>query len=243
MIKKIAVFGLITVFIASTVMQAQDQESQETDSLKIACIGDSITFGARVSDPSEDSYPAELQKLYGGEQVIVRNFGIGGATMLKFGTPNVWQVLEDVQMYQPDIVTIMVGTNDTVGPPRHNWENIDDFESDYRSYISRLKALPTSPEIFLMSPTDMNLDTRGLSDDRKNNLESRRPRLWDLKDRTEQIAEDEGVHFLDMTSTFENKPWLFTEEDGVHPNAEGYEALAREIYNGIKEAVDQRLNE
>jgi lysophospholipase L1-like esterase len=247
MIKKIAVFGLITVFIASTVMQAQNQKTQETDSLKIACIGDSITFGARVSDPSEDpsedSYPAELEKFFGNEPVNVKNFGVGGATMIRFGTPNVWQVLEDVQSYQPEIVIIKVGTNDTVGQPRHNWENIHDFEQDYSSYISELKALPTSPEIFLVSPTDINLETPGLSDDRKNNLESRRPRLWDLKDRTEQIAEDEGVHFLDMTSTFENKPWLFTEEDGVHPNAEGYEALAREIYNGIKEAADQRLND
>ncbi|NBC65069.1 MAG: hypothetical protein GVY07_05315 [Bacteroidetes bacterium] len=243
MIKKILVLSLFAVLLSSGYVEARDQTSTETDSLKIACIGDSITFGARVSDPSEDSYPAELQKLYGGEQVIVRNFGIGGATMLKFGTPNVWQVLEDVQEYQPDIVTIMVGTNDTVGPPRHNWENIDDFESDYKSYISQLKKIPTSPEIFLMSPTDMNLETPGLPSERIVNLESRRPRLWDLKYRIERIAEYEGVHFMDMTTAFENKPGLFTEEDGVHPNAEGYEALAREIYNGIKDAADKRLTD
>lgn len=243
MIIKMLLLGLLVVVFASEAVPAQNQISSEKDSLKIACIGDSITFGARVEDPSEDSYPAELEKIFGNEPVNVRNFGIGGATMLKSGTPNVWQVLEDVQSYQPEIVIIKVGTNDTVGPPRHNWENIDDFESDYRSYITELKALPTSPEIFLVSPSDMNLETPGLSEDRKNNLESRRPRLWELKDRTEQIAEDEGVHFLDMTTAFENKPALFTVEDGVHPNAEGYEALAREIYNGIKEAAEQRLND
>src|SRR6056297_1277082 len=106
MIKKIAVVGLITVFTASTAIQAQSQTRQETDSLKIACIGDSITFGARVSHPSVDSYPAELQKLFEKKTVNVKNFGIGGATMIKFGTPNVWQVLEDVQSYQPEIVII-----------------------------------------------------------------------------------------------------------------------------------------
>lgn len=243
MIKKILVLSLFVALLTSGFVDAQDQISTESDSLKIACIGDSITFGARVSDPSEDSYPAELQKLYGGKPVNVQNFGIGGATMLKFGTPNVWQALEDIQEYQPDIVTIMVGTNDTVGPPRHNWENIDDFESDYKSYISQLKSTSSSPEIFLISPTDMNLETPGLQDDRIANLESRRPRLWELKYRIERIAKDEGVHFLDMTTTFEDKPGLFTEEDGVHPNAEGYEALAREIYNGIKDAADQRLTD
>jgi lysophospholipase L1-like esterase len=240
MINKIAVFGLITFFIASIVMQAQSQTRQETDSLKIACIGDSITFGARVEDPSEDSYPAELEKLFGDKLVNVKNFGIGGATMLKFGTPNVWQVLEDVQSFRPDIVIIMVGTNDTVGPPRHNWEHIGEFENDYKSYISQLKSTSSSPEIFLLSPTDMNLDTPGLPSERIANLETRRPRLWDLKYRIERIAKDEGVHFLDMTTAFENKPGLFTEEDGVHPNAEGYEELAEKVYNGIKESADQR---
>jgi lysophospholipase L1-like esterase len=240
MMKKTGLFCLISLLCFSLSTEVFSQATAKSDSLKIACIGDSITFGARLSDPSEDSYPAELQKLFHGKPVQVRNFGIGGATMLKFGTPNVWQVLEDVQEYQPDIVTIMVGTNDTVGPPRHNWVNIDDFESDYKSYISRLKALPTFPEIFLMSPTDMNLETPGLPGDRIANLESRRPRLWDLKYRIERIALDEGVYFLDMTTTFEDKPELFTEEDGVHPNAEGYEALAQEVYNAIEKEAEIR---
>lgn len=240
MIKKIVAFALIKVIIASTIMHAQHQKTQETDSLKIACIGDSITFGARVSDPSVDSYPAELQKLFHGKPVQVRNFGIGGATMLKSGTPNVWQALGEVQSYQPAIVIIMVGTNDTVGPPRNNWEHIGEFENDYKSYISQLKSTSSSPEIFLLSPTDMNLDTPGLPRERIANLETRRPRLWDLKYRIERIAKDEAVHFLDMATAFKNKPWLFTEEDGVHPNAVGYEELADKVYNGIKESVDQR---
>lgn len=240
-IKKVLILSFFLALLISAVVQAQNQTSTESDSLKIACIGDSITFGARVTDPSKDSYPAELHKLFDGEPVNVRNFGIGGATMLKFGTPNVWQVLENVQSYRPDIVIIMVGTNDTVGPPRHNWEHIDEFEKDYKFYVSQLKTLSSSPDIFLLSPTDMNLDTPGLLNERINNLESRRPRLWDLRDRIEGIAEDEGVHFLDMTTRFKNKPGLFTEEDGVHPNAEGYEELALEIYNAIRELTDLRL--
>lgn len=238
--RRIVVLFLFAVLCVSE--NVYSQAASESDSVRIACIGDSITQGARVSDPSVDSYPAELQKRFHGEPVDVKNFGVGGATMLKFGTPNVWQLLDEVKSYRPDIVIIMVGTNDTVGQPRHNWENINDFEKDYSSYISEIKALPNSPRIFLVSPADMNLDTPGLSEERLDNLESRRPRLWELKDRIEQIAEDEGVHFLDMTTTFENKPWLFTEEDGVHPNAEGYEELASEIYNRIKESADQKLN-
>lgn len=165
------------------------QTASQSDSLRIACIGDSITHGARVSEPLVDSYPAKLQKLFKEEPVKVKNFGVGGATMIKYGTPNVWQVLNDVKSFLPDVVIIMVGTNDTVGSPRGNWEHIDDFERDYKSYISELKALSTSPEILLVSPTDMNLHTPGLSSERKSNLNSRKPRLWDLKYRIEQLLE------------------------------------------------------
>lgn len=244
--RKTMITKMLVVFIFWAIYPTEmlhAQTASKSDSLRIACIGDSITQGARVSDPSVDSYPAELQKLFENKPVNVQNFGVGGATMIKYGTPNVWQVLDDVQAFLPDVVIIMVGTNDTVGPPRGNWEHIDDFKSDYKSYISELKKLSTSPEILLVSPTDMNLHTPGLSSERKSNLNSRKPRLWDLKYRTEQIAEDEGVNFLDMTTTFDNKPWLFTEEDGVHPNASGYEKLANEIYKAIKETVESQITE
>ena len=240
MITKILVIFIFWAIYPSEILHAQT--ASKSDSLRIACIGDSITQGARVNDPSVDSYPAELQKLFENKPVNVQNFGIGGATMLKFGTPNVWQVLDEIQSFLPDVVIIMVGTNDTVGAPRGNWEHIDDFERDYKSYISELKALPSSPEIFLLSPTDMNLDTEGLSAERLKNLESRRPRLWDLLNKIEQIADDQGVNFLDMTKTFENKPSLFTQKDGVHPNASGYETLANEIYKAIKETVESQIS-
>jgi acyl-CoA thioesterase I len=235
---------LLVIFFYVVLYPAESLQCQavsESDSIKIACIGDSITFGARVSDPSVDSYPGQLQKLFQAKPVIVRNFGIGGATMIKYGTPNVWQVLDEVIFFLPDIVIIMVGTNDTVGSPRHNWEHIDDFESDYKSFLSELNALSTSPEIFLVSPTDMNLNTPGLSTERKSNLTSRKPRLWDLKYRIEQIAEDEDVNFLDMTIIIENKPWLYTKEDGVHPNARGYEKLAIVMYKAIEETAQSIL--
>ena len=50
--------------------------------VQIACIGNSITFGARVQNPASESYPAVLNALlqaggYSGYQV--KNFGIGGA--------------------------------------------------------------------------------------------------------------------------------------------------------------------
>jgi hypothetical protein len=43
--------------------------------IKVACIGDSITEGAGLSNPALESYPARLQRLLGAGY-IVRNYGV-----------------------------------------------------------------------------------------------------------------------------------------------------------------------
>ena len=63
--------------------------AEEASPIRVACLGDSITAGARV-DAKSESYPARLQKVL-GEHFEVRNFGIGGATLIKTGRPNIWQ--------------------------------------------------------------------------------------------------------------------------------------------------------
>ena len=105
----------------------------------MACLGDSITAGARV-DAKTQSYPARLQELL-GDDYEVRNFGIGGATLIKTGRPNVWRDLEAVQKFQPHIAIISLGTNDTVGGRRKNWEQIERFDDDFTEFIGALGGL------------------------------------------------------------------------------------------------------
>lgn len=49
------------------------------NTIRVACVGDSITYGARLEDREQHSYPAQLQKLL-GDDVAVFNFGVGGCT-------------------------------------------------------------------------------------------------------------------------------------------------------------------
>ena len=52
--------------------------------VKIACIGDSITEGALSSDPYFYSYPAQLQEmLWDPTKFVVRNFGLAGTYVQK----------------------------------------------------------------------------------------------------------------------------------------------------------------
>ena len=54
------------------------------EKIRIACVGDSITYGAGIKDRQNFNYPLVLGKSL-GERFDVRNFGVSGATMLKNG--------------------------------------------------------------------------------------------------------------------------------------------------------------
>ena len=94
--------------------------------LRVACVGNSITYGYGLSNPATESYPAQLQTLL-GQNYNVRNFGHSGATLLSRGhRPYIQQeAYKNALAFKPDIVVIHLGINDT--DPR-NWPFFrDDF--------------------------------------------------------------------------------------------------------------------
>ena len=58
--------------------------SAQENRIKVACIGNSITYGYGLPDRTTQSYPAQLQKML-GESYQVENFGKSGATLLNKG--------------------------------------------------------------------------------------------------------------------------------------------------------------
>ena len=202
--------------------------------LRIACIGNSITFGARLDKPDIESYPAVLAEMLKTNDYLnyeIKNLGIGGATILRFGTPNLWRLLDSLPGFVPDIVIIKAGTNETVGKPRLNWEHIDGFEKDYSDYIAEIRKVNPNCKIVICSPLDMVIQTEELSPERITDLTGRRPRIWELRKRIKKIANAENTYFLDLTSPFKGKANLMTIKDGVHPNKDGYQYLASLVYD------------
>ena len=196
--------------------------------IRVACLGDSITAGARTKDRSTQSYPARLQALL-GDGWHVRNFGIGGATLLRKGRPNIWKSVPADRQFNPHVVVIMLGTNDTVSGRRKNWERIDEFPRDYKRLIKAFAKLPALPAIYCCSPTAMVLETPGLSAERRAKLTERKPRLQQLRRQIKQIARQQKVHYLDLNPLLARRPDLIFKGDGVHPNVEGYRAIARRV--------------
>ena len=68
---------IFCIFLAVTVL------SGRADSVtRIACVGDSITYGAAIRDRANHCYPKVLGDLL-GKGYTVRNYGVNGATLLK----------------------------------------------------------------------------------------------------------------------------------------------------------------
>lgn len=221
-----------------------DAQAADKQVFRIACLGDSITHGARVIEDTQ-SYPARMQELL-GSRYDVKNVGVGGATLLRSGRPNIWSKLETVTSFNPHGVVISLGINDTVDGTRGNWSRIGRFEPDCLELLESLLALPAQPQIWLCGPTSMVLETPGLSDDRKANLEERQPRLEQLRavlKRTVETLDHPRVHFLDLGPVLNHQPELLTNEDGVHPNVEGYLAIARTVAHAVRQGFQDQWPE
>lgn len=75
--KKILILS-VCLFVCWTISSAQQQR------IKVACVGNSITYGTGLSDRLVQSYPVQLQKML-GTRYEVGNFGKPGATLLNQG--------------------------------------------------------------------------------------------------------------------------------------------------------------
>ena len=117
----------------------------KTEPIKVACVGDSITFGAAIKDRKTNCYPAQLGRML-GEGYRVANFGVNAATMLKKGNKPYWKLkqFQAAQDTQPDIVIIKLGTNDT---KPHNWKHKDAYAANYTEMVKRFQGLDSKPKV------------------------------------------------------------------------------------------------
>ena len=105
--------------------------------VKVACIGNSITYGMTIPDRETMCYPAQLSRML-GEGYEVAN---SGATLLRRGHRPYTSLEEwrEAKAFAPDIAVIHLGVNDT--DPR-DWPHYgDDFVSDYKAIIDTLRMI------------------------------------------------------------------------------------------------------
>ncbi len=191
--------------------------------IKVACIGNSVTYGYGLKDPSTESYPVQLQKML-GKKYEVKNFGHSGATLLRRGHNPYYKTKEFSQAIQlrPDIAIIHLGLNDT--DPR-DWNNYsNDFRGDYSWLIDTLRKANSDVKIYicLMTP---------ISNDHPRFRSGTRDWYWKIQNLIPEIAKVNRTGLIDLHTSFYFHPNLFP--DALHPNKEGAVILAKTVYSAV----------
>ena len=211
----------LVVFFISIAFHFESVAQKST--LKVACIGDSVTAGYLLSDAANESYPSQLQILMGG-QYEVKNFGHSGATLLKKGSTPYFNTKEcaDAIAYRPDIAIIHLGLNDT--DPR-NWPNYNtEFDADYTWLIDILKKQNPAVKIYICRLTPIfNEHPRFKS--------GTRDWFWQIQSHIPNIAKANQVSLIDLHEKLYHRPDLFP--DALHPTKEGATILAKTVYENI----------
>ncbi len=203
---------LVALSVVAIVFENNLNNTSSVNLIRVACIGDSITY--------DYGYPDKLQGSLGANYTV-RNFGLNSATVL-LNTETPYMYHDEFSMskyFLPNIAIVMLGTNDA---RTDHFKSIDNFVSDYKKLINELQALESNPKIFLVKPPPLFNNT--LSLENENLLEGIIPRI-------EQIASEKGLPVIDVYSALENHLEYFS--DGVHPNSEGATIIANEVYEAI----------
>ena len=182
---------------------------------RIACVGDSLTAGG---------YPEQLAELL-GEDFDVRNFGSGGSSLTNYtNTETYSSYVTQGDNYQnsldfnPDLVIIMLGTNDT-----KKWAQASlEYKDAYKSLVASYKAVNPDVEIVVSTSPEVR---------EGNNLQIPVGVISDyIYPLQLEIAAELGATVVDFHALVdgmsESRKDAVIKEDGVHLTPDGNLELA-----------------
>ena len=189
--------------------------------IKIAAVGDSLTYGYGLENRQQDAYPSILLELLGSHYQVA-NYGLSGRSLLSTSDypylkeKNAQQSLES----DADIVIIMIGSNDS----RTAYWNKEQFIKEYRDLVKGYIKLPSQPDVFIVAPPYVPTSRFGLNNEV-------------IRDEIQQIVEDVatelGVHFINLYPITEGHPEYYS--DGLHLTPLGNRVIAKAIFSALRE--------
>ena len=189
--------------------------------IRVACVGDSITYGFGIKNRTKDCYPAQLQALLGATY-NVGNFGKNGATVLKKGHAPYWKApqYKAALQFNPDVVVIKLGTNDT--RPQNIGKHKAEFVPDYVALIRSFQRLESKPTVWICDPTPIYKEHKGMTDAVLKN---------EIIPLVDEVSKRAGVNVIDLNAVLGNQPERFS--DGLHPNPRGAGMIAKAVAAAI----------
>ena len=214
------------------------------DKVKIACIGDSITYGYLLEHPECEAFPAQLQRML-GDGYEVRNFGVPALGIYLHlpwhSTKNgrrAWSLSPECSAalaWAPDIVVSNLGSNDLEEYPKEFLPGANGvpelargtFRRQYADLLNAFKADGRNPRILMW--------TRLCA--MKEAFASKFGMVpFVMADDLKAVAEEVGAEGVDIyAATWEsaaNEDW----PDQTHPSASGHRAIAAAIFAALRKA-------
>lgn len=196
---------------------------ERSGKIKVACVGNSVTYGYGIEDREHYCYPAQLQQML-GDDYDVRNFGRSSATLTS-RSPMAYTKQPEYRAamdFKADIIVIHLGLNDT--DPRW-WPNYsEEFVPEYRALIDSFRVANPKAKVWvcLLSPIG-----------HQHHRFQSGTRDWheQVSQAIRTVAYGAGVGLIDLFSPLYNRPDLLP--DALHPNGEGAGILARTVYQSI----------
>lgn len=199
---------------------AHTSEAKEGQ-IKIACAGDSTTYGHGISGWPKNNYPAVLQNLL-GDGYHVNNYGVSSFAVQEDADRS-YRTLPHYReslAYDADYVVFMMGSNDS---KPENWKGADAFRADL---LSLLDSYGDAEMILCTLPSAFFLEgqTEGVT-----NHDIQPMIVNEIAQIIREVAAERGYTLVDIHALTAQHPEWF-EKDGVHPSNEGAAAIAQEIY-------------
>lgn len=183
------------------------------------CIGDSLTSGKIPTYDDANAWPEYLQERLDGSWQVV-NLGVIGATLSdRGGTPyRSTGNLDRVAGYDPEVVFIMLGTNDAESSI---W-NAEAYRRELAALVDEVRGYAPMTHVVLMAPTRAFCEKSSYFpiDDERLRVE--------VREGVAYVAEQKGAQFVDLYEfTKDHRAWF---PDTLHPATMGNQEIASYLY-------------
>ncbi|MBQ4602211.1 MAG: SGNH/GDSL hydrolase family protein [Clostridia bacterium] len=204
--------------------------------MKILFQGDSITDCGRSRSDVKDigpGYPSYvkqyLEECYPQLELELINKGIGGHQTKDLVAR--WQ--EDAIDIQPDVISILVGVNDTWHhADKQDWIPNDVFEANYRSLLEDIKN-KTNAKIIMLEQFVLDFpDMRRFHNDIDEKIQIVR-----------RLASEYADRYIPLDGLFAAacvaEPPSYWTEEGVHPTDEGHRLIADYYFDALSDIIEE----